>query len=73
MKSIVKIVIGLVLFTVCTVETFHWIGAQQASAQTLADAASTRGFDTAGPNDAGRMLAEGQKTFRFDTFGDEEF
>lgn len=73
MKSIMKIVIGLVLFTVCTVETFHWIGAQQASAQTLADAASTRGFDTVGPNDAGRMMAEGQKTFRFDTFGDEEF
>ena len=73
MKSVVKMVIGLVLFTVCTVETFHWIGAQQASAQTLADAASTRGFDTVDPNDAGRMMAEGQETFRFDTFGDEGF
>ena len=73
MKSVVKMVIGLVLFTVCTVETFHWIGAQQASAQTLADAASTRGFDTVDPNDAGRMMAEGQETFRFDTFGDEDF
>src|ERR1700680_2894545 len=73
MKSVVKIVIGLVLFTVCTAELFHWIRAQQASAQTVADAESTRGFDPAGPNDAGRMMAEGQKTFRFDTFGDEEF
>jgi hypothetical protein len=66
-------VIGLVLFAVCTAELFHWIGAQRASAQTLADAESTRGFDTVGSNDAARMMAEGQKTFRFDTFGDEEF
>ena len=73
MKSVVKIVIGLVLFTVCTAELFHWIGAQRASAQTLADAESTRGFDTVDSNDAARMMAEGQKTFRFDTFGDEEF
>ena len=36
MKSVVKIVIGLVLFAVCMAELFHWIGAQRASAQTLA-------------------------------------
>jgi len=73
MKSALKIVFGLVLFTALAAVTFHWIGAQQASAQTLADAASARASDAVLPGDAGRMMKEGQKTFRFDTFGDEEF
>lgn len=73
MKSVLNIVIGLVLLTACTVGAFHLNGARQASAQTLDDAASTRRFNTVVPNDAGQMMKEGQETFRFDTFGDEEF
>lgn len=73
MKSVLNIVIGLVLLTACTVGAFHLNGARQASAQTLDDAASTRRFDTVVPNDARQMMKEGQETFRFDTFGDEEF
>jgi hypothetical protein len=73
MRNVLKIVIGLVLFLLCVTETVRWIGAQQASAQTDTEDSPARGFDALGPNDAARTMKEGQKTFRFDTFGDEEF
>jgi len=73
MRNVLKIVIGLVLFLLCVTETVRWIGAQQASAQTDTEDSPARGFDALAPNDAARTMKEGQKTFRFDTFGDEEF
>lgn len=73
MKSVLKIVIGLVLFILCVTETARWIGAQKVSAQTDADDSPARGFDAVGPTREARIMMEGQKTFRFDTFGDEEF
>jgi cytochrome c2 len=73
MKTVLKVVTGLVLSTVLTAGTYRLIGAPQALAQTLKNAASPLGFDAVVPNDAERMMKKGQETFRFDTFGDEDF
>jgi hypothetical protein len=73
MKTVLKILIGLLLFTVCITETFHWVGAQRTSARTDTEDSPVRDFDAGVPNSAARMMKEGQKTFRFDTFGDEDF
>jgi hypothetical protein len=70
MKSL-KILIGLVLFTGLAVSSHQLIGAQRASAQTERTGASPSGFAAVAPDNSERMLKEGQKTFRFDTFGDE--
>ena len=73
MKRVLKIVMGLVLLTALTAGTYHLIGAQQASAQTQKNAASPPAFDGVAQNNAERMMKEGQETFRFNTFGDEDF
>jgi hypothetical protein len=73
MKSILKIAIGLVLFTGLAVGFYGLIGARGASAQTEKESTSPFGFGGVDRNDAERMMKEGQETFRFDTFGDEAF
>jgi hypothetical protein len=73
MKIVLKIAIGLVLFTGLAVGFYCLIGAGGASAQTEKEGTSTLGFDAVIPNDAERMMKEGQETFRLDTFGDEAY
>jgi hypothetical protein len=73
MKSVLKIAIGLVLFTGLAVGFCGLIGARGASAQTEKESTSPLGSDGVDRNDAERMMKEGQETFRSDTFGDEAF
>jgi len=73
MKIVLKIAIGLVLFTGLAVGFYSLIGAGGASAQTEKEGTSPLGFDAVIPNHAERMMKEGQQTFRFDTFGDEAY
>jgi len=73
MKSVLKIAIGLVLFTGLAVGFYGLIGARGASAQTQKESTSPLGIDGVDRNDAERMMKEGQEAFRFDTFGDESF
>jgi hypothetical protein len=70
MKSL-NIAVGLVLFAGLVIGSFRLVGAPRASAQTEETDASPSGFATVVPANSERMLKEGQKTFRFDTFGDE--
>ena len=72
MKSL-KIVIGFVLLSALAVGSYRLIGAQRASAQTEKTGATPSGFDAVVRNNSERMMKEGQKTFRFDTFGSEAF
>ena len=73
MKSVLKIAIGLVLFTGLAVGFYGLIGARGASAQTEKESRWPLGIDGVDRHDAERMMKEGQETFRFDTFGDEAF
>src|ERR1700719_2126500 len=73
MKNSLKIAIALVLFTGLSVGFYGSIGARKVSAQTEKDGELLLGSDGVDPNDAERMMKEGQETFRFDTFGDEAF
>ena len=73
MKSVLKIVIGLVLLTILTVGRNHLISAQEASFQTQESSVSSMGFDAVDRHDPERMAKKGQEIFRFDTFGDEAF
>src|ERR1700719_1142844 len=73
MKNSLKIAIALVLFTGLSVGFYGSIGARKVSAQTEKDVELLLGSDGVDPNDAERMMKEGQETFRFDTFGDEAF
>src|SRR6202521_2295879 len=73
MKNVLKIAIGLVLFTGLAVGFYGLIGARGVSAQTEKKGTSLLRFEAAVRNDAERMMKEGQETFRFDTFGDEAF
>jgi cytochrome c2 len=73
MKNVLKIAIGLVLFIGLAVGLYGLIGAGGASAQTEKEGTSPLGFDAMIPNDAERVMKEGQETFRFDTFGDEAY
>ena len=73
MKNVLKIAIGLVLFTGMAVGFYGLLGARRASAQAQDKSASSPGMDAEARNDAERIVIEGQKTFRFDTFGDEAF
>ena len=70
MKSL-NSAVGLVLFAGLVIGLFRLVGAPRASAQTEETDASPSGFATVVPANSERMLKEGQKTFRFDTFGDE--
>jgi cytochrome c2 len=72
-KNVLKIAIGLVLFIGLAVGFYGSIGAGGASAQTEKEGTSPLGFDAVIPNDAERMMKQGQETFRFDTFGDEAY
>ena len=67
MKSL-NSAVGLVLFAGLVVGSYRL---PRASAQTEETDASPSGFATVVPANSERMLKEGQKTFRFDTFGDE--
>src|SRR5208282_6071065 len=69
MKSL-HIAVGLVLFAGLVVGSYRLIGAQRASAQTEETGASPSGFAVVSDSSK-RMLKEGERTFRFDTFGDE--
>jgi Cytochrome c len=73
MKSVLKIVIGLVLFKALAVGFYGLIGAREASAQAEKKGTSPSGFDAVVRNNAERMMKEGQEIFRFDTFGSEAF
>jgi hypothetical protein len=73
MKTGLKIVIGLVLFTGLAVAIYSLIEAREASAQTEKKGTAPSGFDAVVRNNAERMMKEGQETFRFDTFGSEAF
>lgn len=73
MKSVLKIVIGLILFTGMDVGFYRLIGAREASAQTEKKGESPSGFDAVIRNNAERMMKKGQEIFRFDTFGSEAF
>jgi hypothetical protein len=73
MKSVLKFAGGLILLIALAVGTVHFLGGQQTSAQTQKAAAPQTGFDVVVHNNAERMMKEGQKTFRFDTFGSEAF
>jgi hypothetical protein len=70
MKSL-NITVGVVLFAGLVVGSYRLVGAQRASAQTEETGASSSGFAAVVPHNSERTLREGQKTFRFDTFGDE--
>jgi hypothetical protein len=73
MKSVLKIAISMVVVTGASVGFYGLIGARGVSAQTeKVDELSFR-FDGVDRNDAQRMMNEGEKTFRFDTFGDEDY
>jgi len=67
MKSVLKVAGGLILLIVLFAGAFHFLGGQQVSARSQKDT------EPAVVSDAERMMAEGQRTFRFDTFGDESF
>jgi hypothetical protein len=73
MKSVLKIVIGLVLVTILTVGRNHLISAQEASFQTQESSVSSMGSEAVDRHDPERMAKKGQEIFRFDTFGDEAF
>jgi hypothetical protein len=73
MKSIMKVVAGLVLLTVQAVGSFYFAGAQEASGQTQKKGASPPGFDAVIHTNSERMMREGRHIFRFDTFGSEAF
>jgi hypothetical protein len=73
MKSVLKIVTGLVLFTGLAAGFYGLIGARKVFAQTGKTAAPPAGFDAVVRSNAARMMKEGQQTFRFDTFGSEAF
>lgn len=70
MKSL-NIAVGLVLFAGLVIGSYRLIGAPRASAQSEETGALPSGFAAMTPDNSERMLKEGQKTFRFDTFGDE--
>jgi hypothetical protein len=73
MKSVLKIAISMVVVTGVSVGFYGLIGARGVSAQAeKADELSSR-FDGVDRNDAQRMMNEGEQTFRFDTFGDEDY
>lgn len=67
MKSVMKVAGGFILLAVLSVFTFHILGGQRVLAHSRND------IDSPPVSDAERMTAEGQHTFRFDTFGDESF
>jgi hypothetical protein len=67
MTSVLKVAGGLILLIVLVASAFHFLGGQQVSARSQKDA------ESAAVSDAERMMTEGQRTFRFDTFGDESF
>jgi hypothetical protein len=73
MKTNLKIVIALVLFTGLAAGFYGTVAARKASAQSEKKAALTSGFDAVVRTNAERMLQDGQETFRFDTFGSEAF
>jgi len=73
MKSVLKMVIGLVLFTGLAVGSYCLVGALEASAQAEDTSPSSLGVDAETGNQTARMIKEGQETFRFDTFGDEAY
>lgn len=73
MKSIVKIVIGLVLFMGLAVGLYQVNAAQEARPKTQKNDTASAGFDAVVRNNAERMMKEGKETFRFDTFGSEAF
>jgi hypothetical protein len=68
-----KIVLGLVVFTALALGSYELIEIQKASAQTQNKVASLSPFDTVVRNNSERMMKEGQKVFRFDTFDDQTF
>ena len=71
--QVLKIVIGLVLFTGLAIGLYQLIETQKVSAQNQKKEASSPGFDAEVRNNSERMMVEGQQTFRFDTFGSEAF
>lgn len=73
MKSVLKIFGGFILLIVLCIGTFHLLAGQQVLARTQNDDHSFDGKDDGVHGDAEKLIAEGQHTFRFDTFGDEEF
>ena len=73
MKSVLKVVAGLVVFSGLAVGSYGPIRAQEASAQAQKRGALPSGFDAVIDNNSEQMMKEGQHTFRFDTFGDEAF
>jgi hypothetical protein len=73
MKSVLKIMIGFVFLTVLIAGAFFLVGTQQVSAQTEKRDEPRQGVDGVVRNDAEKMMTKGKETFRFDTFGDEDF
>ena len=72
MKNL-KIVVGLVVFTASALGLYQLIEIQKASAQTQNKGPSLSPFDAVVRNNSERMMKEGQKVFRFDTFDDQTF
>ena len=70
----VVIVAGVLLFVTATTGTFR-IASSAAQQPAPASAPSEKGgsFDSAIDQNARRMLEEGRRIFRFDTFGSEDF
>ncbi|NDQ55484.1 MAG: c-type cytochrome [Acidipila sp.] len=73
MKSLLKVVVGLVVFAGVYVGMYQLTAAQETAAQSQKKGASPSGFDAAIHNNSERMMKEGQQIFRFDTFGSEAF
>ena len=73
MKSVLKILGSSALLIAFSAGIYHLAGARQASAQTQKAAAPQNSFDVIVHNNAEHLMKEGQKTFRFDTFGSEAF
>jgi hypothetical protein len=73
MKSILKVAVGLVTFLGFAAGSYHVNGAQDASAQSQNKKAAPSGFDAVIQNNSERMMREGRRIFRYDTFGSEAF
>ncbi len=74
MKNLLKFALSLALLTLFTVTSYRLIGGQQAAAQSQNYSSfSSHGSDDDEHDKTERLTKEGQRVFRFDTFGDEAF
>jgi hypothetical protein len=65
--------LALLLFAMCAVLAFYGFQPDRPDEEPLAGAVGNVSIDAKIEANAARMIDEGRRTFRFDTFGDEDF